>query len=117
MRDYGGHFRDLVEQHLPDGARVVMPGGGADIIIFATWKLKSDPTRPNKRSRMIRVVISAEAAEDYASGSDGLRMASDSRFETWLRLRLDTFDPNHDAPMGVEPLAVTWVISTLELNA
>jgi hypothetical protein len=116
MKDFSGHFRHLVERQLPDDARILMPGGGADTIFLVTWKLNSDPARPNKRSRMIRMVVSEEAAEDYAAGSAGLRLASDARLLAWLRLRLDAFDPNHEAPLGVEPPAVTWVISTLDLN-
>jgi len=65
---------------------------------------------------MIRLVVSEEAAEDYAAGSDGLRLGSDTRFLAWLRTRLEAFDPNHEAPLGVEPSAVTWLLSTLELN-
>ncbi len=116
MKDFSAHFRHLVGGLLPDDSRILVPGGGGDIIMLVTWKLNTDPGRPSKRSRMIRLVVSEEAAEDYATGSYGLRLASDSRFLAWLRSRLDAFDPNHEAPLGVEPAAVTWVISTLELN-
>jgi hypothetical protein len=30
---------------------------------------------------------------------------------------LSTFDPNHDSPLGVEPPAVTWPVSTAILNS
>lgn len=39
------------------------------------------------------------------------------RFLAWLRLNLAAFDPNHGAPLGVEPPVVTWLMSTLDLNA
>jgi hypothetical protein len=29
---------------------------------------------------------------------------------------LSVFDPNHDSPLGVEPPAVTWPVSTGVLN-
>jgi hypothetical protein len=116
MKDCSGRFRQLIQGLLPNDARVLVPEGSGDIILLVTWKLNTDPARPSKRSRTIRLVISEEAAEDYTAGSDGLRLASDSRFLAWLRSRLDAFDPNHEAPLGVEPPAVTWAISTLELN-
>jgi hypothetical protein len=116
MKDFSNHFRALVERQLPDDPRILMPRGGPDMMILATWRLGTDPPRPNKRSRMLRIAISEEALEDYARGSDGVRLASDERFVAWLRRRLSTFDPNHDTPLGVEPPAETWSVNTLELN-
>jgi hypothetical protein len=116
MKDYSNHFRDLIELQIPDDSRILMPRGGPDMIILLTWRLKSDDLRPSKRSRMIRIVISEEALEDYAAGSDGVRLASNARFVSWLKRELDRFDPDHDAPLGVEPPPVTWTLNTLDLN-
>jgi hypothetical protein len=116
MKDYSTHFRELVESHLPDSSRILMPRGGQDMMILATWRLAGDRFRPAKRSRMIRIVISQEAVEDYAGGTDGVRLASDQRLAIWLQRQLKSFDPDHDAPLGVEPPAVTWILSTLDLN-
>jgi hypothetical protein len=116
MKDYGAHFRELVEVQLPDDSRILMPRGGQDMMILATWRLTSDMFRASKRSRMIRIVISEEAIQDYARGSDDARLASDERFVNWLKRQLRAFDPNHDSPLGVEPAPVTWPVSTLALN-
>ena len=116
MRDFSSHFRELVELQLPDDSRILMPRGGQDMMILASWRLSTDMFRSGKRSRMIRIVISAEAIADYAGASDGERLASDERFVAWLKAQLSTFDPNHDSPLGVEPPAVTWPVSTLALN-
>jgi hypothetical protein len=116
MKDYSNHFRDLIELQIPDDSRILTPRGGQDMIILVTWRLKSDDFRPSKRSRMIRIVISGEAVEDYARGSDGVRLASNARFVSWLKRELAKFDPDHDAPLGVEPPPVTWSLGTLELN-
>ena len=116
MKDYSNHFRELIETQIPDDSRILVPRGGQDMIILLSWRLKNDEFRPSKRSRMIRIVISEEAIEDYAAGSDGLRLASDARLVAWLQQGLTKFDPDHDAPLGVEPPPVTWSLSTLELN-
>jgi hypothetical protein len=116
MKDYGSHFRQLVQLQLPDDSRILIPRGGQDMMILASWRLTKDMFRASKRSRMIRIVISEEAIQDYARGSDGTRLASDQRFVTWLRLQLSAFDPNHDSPLGVEPPPVTWPVSTMALN-
>lgn len=116
MKDYSAHFRELVESQLPDNSRILMPRGSKDMMILATWRLAGDPFRAAKRSRMIRIVISREALEDYGGETDGVRLASDQRLASWLQRQLKGFDPNHDAPLGVEPPAVTWMVSTVDLN-
>jgi hypothetical protein len=116
MKDLSNHFRELIQPLLPDDSPIVMPGGTPDIIILCTWRLTVDVHRPSKRPRMIRIVIAEEALDDYARGSDGMRLASDPRLGDWLRGQLNAFDPNHDAQLGVEPPPVTWPLSTLELN-
>jgi hypothetical protein len=116
MKDFTHHFRELVKQQIPDESRILIPRGDGDMVILVTWRLKSDEFRPSKRSRMIRIVISEEAIEDYARGSDGVRLASNDRFVSWIKRQLDAFDPNHDAPLGVEPPPVAWTLGTLELN-
>jgi hypothetical protein len=115
LKDYSPHFRQLVEDNTPDGARVLMPRGPRDMVILTTWPL-NDPKRPAKRSRMMRIMIIQEAIDDYARGDEELRRASDARFCAWLHLKLNAFDPNHDSPLGVEPAPVTWNMSTVELN-
>ena len=115
MKDFAPHFRKLVEDQLPDDSRVLMPRGGQDMMILATWRLH-DPLHPAKRSRMIRILISTEALQDYARGNDALRLASDARFIAWLQRHLRSFDPNHSSQLGVEPPPVTWNLSTMLLN-
>ena len=85
MKDFSNHFRELVERELPDDSRILIPHGGPDMMILASWRLGTDLSRPNKRSRMLRITISEEALEDYTRGSDGVRLASDERFVAWLR--------------------------------
>jgi hypothetical protein len=49
---------------------------------------------------VIRIVISTEALEDYRAGSEGARLASDSRFCAWLAAKLARFNPDHGAALG-----------------
>lgn len=116
MKDYSNHFRELVARQLGDDPRILVPRGAQDMMILATLRLASEPLRPNKRSRMIRIVISQEALESYANGDAEVRLAGDARFVAWFGRQMSTFDPNHDSPLGVEPPAVTWPVSTRILN-
>ena len=117
MKDYSNHFRELVKRQLGDDPRILVPRGAQDMMILATWRLTGGSFRAGKRSRMIRIVIAQDALEDYARGSDDVRRASDERFVTWLRRQLSGFDPNHDSPLGVEPPAVTWPVSSAVLHS
>lgn len=116
MKDYSSHFRNLVELQLPEDSRVLMPRGGHDMMILASWRLAADAFHASRRSRMIRIQISEEALQDYARADEGARLASDERFGAWLRKQLAAFDPNHDSPLGVEPPPVTWPLSSVVLN-
>ena len=117
MKDYSNHFRDLVQRQLGDDPRILVPRGAQDMIILATWRLSMDALRPHKRSRMVRVVISQEALEEYARGSEVMRTACDERFVAWFRRQLSAFNPNHESPLGVDPPPVTWSVGTGVLNA
>ncbi len=116
VKDFGAHFRELLQAQLPQGARILMPRGGTDLMFLASWKLATTPGRPAKRSRMVRLVITREAVKDYAAATDVSRQASDVRLVAHCRAQLAAFDPNHDAPLGVEPPAVTWPVDALTLN-
>ena len=116
MKDFGNHFRAMVEGALPDDSRILIPRGGYGMTILATWALTAEPFRPARRSRMIRIVLSEEAINHYAGCVEGVRVACDARFLSWLKLQLSSFDPHHDSPLGVEPTPVTWQLDTLELN-
>lgn len=114
--DYSAHFRELVEAQLPDDARILLPRSGADLMILMTWRLHSDRLRPHKRSRLVRIVIQQEALMVYAAEPWVVRKAWDARFVSWLWAQLGAFDPNHEAPVGVEPPAVTWTVGRAELG-
>ena len=116
VRDFSPHFRGLLEGLLPKGARVLMPRGGADLILLASWNLPREPGRAARRSRMVRIVMARDALESYAAGDDLLRRSSDMRLVSHWRSHLASFDPNHDTPLGVEPPSVTWAIDALTLN-
>ncbi len=116
MRDFSSHFRELLQGQLPKGTRVLMPRGGADMLLLASWKLLTEPGRPAKSSRRVRLVIAKEAVKDYAAATESVRLASDARLVAHCRAQLAGFDPNHDSPLGVEPPAVTWPVDTLTLN-
>jgi hypothetical protein len=108
VKDISDYFRRLVEEQLPEDARILTSFSAGDVVIQASWRLRSDARRPGKRSPMIRIVISVEAVEEYVRRSDEERTASDRRFVDWLKTRL--------AAMDVESAAVDWTVHGPTLN-
>ena len=116
MQDISDYFRSLVERELPEQARVLASFDAGDVVVLATWRLHNDASRPNKRSRVVRIVIPARSVEKYVRGADEHRLASDRRFAEWINRRLAGFDPNHEAPPGAEPPSVSWILDSTALN-
>ena len=114
--DAHARLRAVAEKVFPTGTRMLSPAGEGDYVLLASWKLGTDSTRPNKRSKTVRIAITEEAMADYTRGAAGEREHADHRFESLLRKHLARFDPAHDTPLGNEPPVEKWAVGTLELN-
>ena len=82
-----------------------------DITLRIDWRLKNDPARPNKRSRLIRVIIPQEAIDDCAD----LEKAG-SRFKKLIEDKLSVFRPDHDSLRCGSPPREVWILSTFDIN-
>lgn len=116
VRDQRNRIRGVAEKVFPTGTRLIILPGEGDVVLLASWRLGTDSSRPNKRSKTVQIGISQEAMEDYARGVDGQREYADVRLESLLRRRLAQLDPSHDAPLGTEPPMEKWLVGTIELN-
>ena len=54
---------ELILHLFPPDAKIEIDEAD-DVVLRIDWKLGNDPERPNKRSRLIRVIIHREAIED-----------------------------------------------------
>ena len=80
---------ELIRPIFPSEARIEVDEGN-DIVLRIDWKLGNDPERPNKRSRLIRIVISRESIEDCRDfNTAGLK------FKKIIEEKFDGFDPDH----------------------
>jgi len=81
MKDYSKpFFANVVESAAAGRFAHPDPRGGQDMMIPRHLATEHRCIRASKRSRMIRIVISEEALQDYARGSDGARLAAMSGF-------------------------------------
>jgi hypothetical protein len=115
-RDQQARLRAVAERVFPTGTRLITLPGEAEFVLLASWKLGTDPTRPNKRSKTVRIGISQEAMEEYGRSAIGGSEHADKRLESFLRKNFARLNPSHDAPLGTEPPVEKWHFSAIELN-
>jgi hypothetical protein len=108
-------LRSAAQRVFPPEARLIALPGGDSFVLLASWPL-GDKQRPSKRSKTVRLNLTAEAMEDYRRGTDGARDYADARLEAIVKKLLATFDPTHDTPLGTEPPIERWEVGTVELN-
>jgi len=102
---------ELVRPLFPKDAIIEVGPGKNDATLRIDWKLGNDPARPNKRSRIIKVIVSKEAMDDCRdSKTAGLK------FRKVIENKLSTFNPDHNTPMhGITPIE-EWIVSTFDIN-
>lgn len=101
---------ELIRPLFPPGAKIDSDEGN-DVVLRIDWKLGNDPERPNKRSRLIRVVISEEAIEDCKDFN-----RAGKRFQKVIEERLSSFNAEHDKPRYAGSPVEEWMISTFDIN-
>jgi hypothetical protein len=100
----------LIRPLFPKNARIEITAG-ADVVLRIDWKLGTDPSRPHKRSRLIRVIISEEAigaCTDFEKAG--------SRFRNLIENRLSTFHPEHSTPRCGTPPREEWIVASQDVN-
>jgi hypothetical protein len=96
----------LIRPLFPKSARIEMDGG-RDVALRIDWKLGNDPNRPNKRSRLIRMVIPEKAIRDCADFK-----TAGSRIKKIIQDKLSVFNPDHNTHRCGKRPTEEWVVST-----
>ena len=87
----------------------------AGTVISIHWKLKNDPSRPNKYSKTIIVFLSSELLEDFPNYPQSMQNAALGKIEGFIRDRLKTFDPDHTHSRYEQPPTEHWKILTEDI--
>ena len=77
-----------------------------------SWNLNNDADRPNKKSKTIILNVSDEVLQDLPNLPEAQQQAALNRIAEYLQSNLASFDPDHNAPYGVSPPSVTWIINS-----
>jgi len=102
----------FVKQLFPSEAAFEFFRENGDLHIRVSWKLKSDPNRPNKRSRRIIIRIAEEALDDYLYVDNPRRGLAERKLVAFLKSNLRSFKPEHSLPWYKTPPHVEWFVST-----
>jgi len=68
------------------------------------WLLYTDPNRPKKRSRLIKLIIPSEIIDDCCAFSE-----VKEKLELFIRHKLSYFNPEHEHPLNVPPPVEKWI--------
>lgn len=107
----GKNIIDEIMKHMPKSREMyVYNDGFSDVKLNIHWKLKNDPERPNKYSKTIVIVIPKELLEDFPYYPDHKQNSALSNISLYIKEKLNTFAPDHDAPRYQQPPTEQWVI-------
>lgn len=82
-------------------------------VISAGWRLGRH--RMDNWSREIRIVIPPEVAERYGKLNEKGKLKATANLVSFVRLKLDAFNPEHDRPRFLLPPAEVWQVSFDEI--
>lgn len=114
--DLEKHFLAIIEHEFPKNVELHARRESGNICIYADWKLRNDPARPNKRSKKIKICIDQAAVDDYTDGDDGNRRSANQRLRKVVAAQLQVFNPDHNVPAHVPVPIEQWTITTEMLN-
>ena len=111
------HFLATIEREFPKHAEFHVCRENDDICIYVDWQLGTDPARPNKRSKKIKICISRAAVDDYIDGGEQNRQSADERLRRAVASLLHVFKPDHNVAAHVPVPIEQWTITTEMLNS
>ncbi len=103
---------NAIRRLMPTSANISVVGGIDGFRVGISWRLNEDPERQNKMSKTISIIISEEAAQDFASASTQNQDKAYNRINQFLSQKLANFDPSHNVPRFDSPPVEEWVINS-----
>jgi DNA-directed RNA polymerase subunit M/transcription elongation factor TFIIS len=82
-----------------------------DLIFAIDWPLNTDQNRPNKRSRIINLIIAYEAIEDCRDFN-----IAERNLKRFIQEKLIYFNPEHEHSKYMSQPVQEWVVTTSTLN-
>ena len=101
---------NLLKPLFPDDANIACYLKSYDPYIKVSWTLKSDPSRPTKQSKTIKIIIPQEIIIFYPNEQKSIKTGIDERLRKFIKQKLSLFNPNHDKARHELPPVETWIV-------
>jgi len=111
------HWSDLICPLFPKDTKFIPFDDFDDFITKASWRLNTDPKRPNKRSKIVKIIISSVAIDDYENKSTAKKQEDDKKLLRYVEQFLKEFNPDYDVPYGDPAPEVNFVVDGNVLNS
>jgi hypothetical protein len=111
------HWESLLQPVFPKGTEFEITPNTSDFRAKVSWKIGTEPDRPNKMSKTIFIIVPDEIADDYSNKNDAKRQSDDIRLYEFVKSNLANHDPDHDNPRDVPPPALEWIAGSEVLNS
>jgi hypothetical protein len=115
-QDIAQHFASIVTAEFPKHADMARTEEDGDLCLYLDWHLRTDPMRPNKRSKVILVRVTGEAISDYANRDEQQRKSADALLKGFLSHRFAALDPEPIAPAHIVSTPEEWLVETGMIN-
>jgi len=99
MKAIKEHWIGIIKEYFPKEVELFLHPI-QDFCLDVYWKLRNDPSRPNKVSKKLRLIISEETIEDYRGTNDGAKKNYDRKLIEFVERTMTNFEPDHDTPYG-----------------
>jgi len=110
LDDLVNHFEQILKPLFQKDSELCRLQTSSDVIFSVSWKLNNDPSRPNKRSKRILLVIPQECVADYREGNQQERSTREARMTYLVKEQLKLFIPDHNTSYGQPAPEEKWVL-------
>jgi hypothetical protein len=98
-----------LKARLVGNARQLMFFDAGDVVILVyCWPLNTDPVRPSKFSKTIKVVVPFDLLTALEGQSPDRLDQSLENIGQWFEARLAAFNPDHSIPLYTSPPVERW---------
>ena len=116
-KDLHEHWLNQIRPLFPEGTEFTPFVDFEDFTTKASWRLNNDPERPNKRSKIIKIIIPSDVIDDYENKTTAKKQEDDEKLLQYVEQFINELDPNHDTPKENPVPEVDFVIGGNVLNS
>ena len=102
----------VIRSSLPSHAQFHEVNSVHSYYLFASWRLDGETAPIERMSKAIAICLSHEASSRFEDIPASEQQRSLQGVADFVAMKLEAFDPNHDAPPDQTPPAEYWFIDS-----